>query len=213
MIRALIDGRKTMTRRVGSLKVINDDPSRYSFLGIAGGPGVPHFAFRDLQTGGQTLVKCRIAKGDRLYVREHWRSWRWNDELSPAAMPKAWGERPNDYVSYIADNDDRMDGRFRQGMHMPRWASRLTLTVTDVRVERLQEITEADAIAEGLQAQTAPNGHITYQVPGLICGQTAVRGYRLLWDTINGDGAWEKDPWIVVLHFEPALQNIDEAAK
>jgi hypothetical protein len=84
--------------------------------------------------------------------------------------------------------------------------------VTDVRVERLQAISDADAIAEGLQAQTAPNGHITYQVPGLICSQTAVRGYRLLWDTINGDGAWDANPWVVAVSFRPERRNIDSEA-
>jgi hypothetical protein len=160
-------------------------------------------------------VRPLIEIGDRLWVRETFRLGKGYDGVKPANAPSfatIWYEATKE-PSPVLGTPISAAGQKRVAIHMPRWASRLTLTVTDVRVERLQAISEADAVAEGLQAQTAPNGHVTYQVPGLICGQTAVRGYRLLWDTINGDGAWEKDPWIVVLHFEPALQNIDEAAK
>jgi hypothetical protein len=120
-------------------------------------------------------------------------------------------------VIYAADADwstNKTVGRFRQGMHMPRWASRLTLTVTDVRVERLQAISEADALAEGVVQHR--DGY--FEVPGVrhpnkdfgaLARVTAREMYAALWDVINGSGAWLADPWIVATTFEVALRNID----
>lgn len=130
MVRALLDGRKTQTRLV-----LKPDP--------------------DTLPQGVRFVARRLfaAPGDRLWVREAWRSASCYDDLAPSAMS---GEEP---VRYEEDAlwqtwgwgaPLRSHGRLRQGIHMPRWASRLTLTVTDVRVQRLQEISEDDAVAEGI---------------------------------------------------------------
>jgi hypothetical protein len=85
---------------------------------------------------------------------------------------------------------------------MPRWASRITLRITDVRVERLQDISCADAEAEGLTKEIAPNGHVTWHVPDLLGAQTPCRAFRLLWEDINGLGAWDANPWVWVVAFE-----------
>jgi hypothetical protein len=102
---------------------------------------------------------------------------------------------------------------------MPRWASRLTLTVTDVRVERLQDCSEADAEAEGVERvdyqgaqawksyETYPDGsrHPHSSVPNRL----ARISYRELWNSINGAGAWEQNPWVVALTFTVEQRNID----
>ncbi|MEL4069537.1 hypothetical protein WKW50_05255 [Ochrobactrum sp. GPK 3] len=166
--------------------------------------------------------------GDRLYVREAWRVSRIHDQTAPRDlkprtmtvffeaggsianqnapgdwMPDSWpedGERP-----YWA-------GKFRQAMHIPRWASRITLGVTGVKVERLQDCSEADAIAEGI----AKFGRF-YGVPEAdwdsASTRSAVDAYANLWDEINGSGAWDKNPWVAAYTFRPILGNIDQIAR
>ena len=104
-------------------------------------------------------------------------------------------------------------------MYQPRWASRLTLTVTDVRVQRLQECSREDAIAEGVEMESADPPF--YYVPGIYPnsltaigieepgGRHPERAYAKLWDHINGDGSWAANPWIVALTFTVERRNID----
>nr|WP_053000396.1 hypothetical protein [Sphingomonas sp. Y57] len=210
MVRALLDGRKTQTRRLAS----------------------------------SPLRRCQV--GDRLYVREHWKVPTAYDDLAPSDLG---GEEA---VRYLADGaianlwgGDRttLFGKHRQGMHMPRWASRLMLIVEDVRFQRLQEISEADAIAEGLFWQEPADedrqwvidrmedgegdGTIrgVWIVPGTDCGfgpkprcplwgPTPASCYRGLWQSLHtADGErWESNPEIVALTFRVIHQNIDRIA-
>jgi len=151
----------------------------------------------------------RYATGDRLYVREHWRAeYRFNDR-APRDIP------PGEAVQYIADDPlSPWDSRFRQGMHMPRWASRITLLVTDVRVARLQDCSEADARAEGVRADAsitdAHNHWVDLGSGDLITGWDAREVYASLWNHINGPGAWAANPWVAAYTFRPILGNIDQ---
>ncbi|TGQ95371.1 hypothetical protein EN851_07560 [Mesorhizobium sp. M8A.F.Ca.ET.208.01.1.1] len=190
MVRALLDGRKTQTRRV----------ARDTTL-----PHLRHAGDLHLIVGEGLLTRNHYfrvpyAVGDRLYVREAWATESAYDDLSPSAMG---GEEP---VRYDADGSHQTwgypaiskIGRFRQAMHMPRWASRLTLTVTDVRVQRLQEISEEDAKAEG----------VDFNVNG---GPDNRAAYCRLWNTLNaarGFG-WDANPWVVAVSFTVARANID----
>jgi len=151
------------------------------------------------------------AIGDRLYVREAWRTEsRAYDDLSPSAMG---GEET---IIFEVDADwklNRTVGRLRQGMHMPCWASRITLIVSDVRVQRLQDISEADAIAEGLS-------HIDicgWGIPGQIdsFASHATTAYRYLWDRLNYDRGygWDANPWVAAYSFRPILGNIDQVPR
>ena len=90
-------------------------------------------------------------------------------------------------------------------IHMPRPASRLTLLVDEVRVQRLQEISEEDAEAEGC----ARNVFGTYEVRDLCVGQTASRCFRQLWESINGPDAWSANPWVAAITFDVIRANID----
>jgi hypothetical protein len=110
-------------------------------------------------------------------------------------------------------------------IHMPRWASRLTLTVTDVRVQRLHEIDEADAFAEGIQignvivdCHGATGRHVEVTADRYWNGteaddfeghEDAEDAYADLWDKINGPGAWEANPWVAVYGFVSHHCNID----
>lgn len=182
MVRAIMEGRKTQTRRV--VKGITD-PESFEVLGDSGA-GFLHSdkcqSFCDYACGGKE-VECPYGKrGDRLWVREACRiTSQADDDGGPLIEPAVWyeadGECPNP-SAYMHK---------RPSIHMPRWASRLTLEITDVRVERLHSIAESDAIAEGCGG------------PGY--GTLALLEYSRLWDEINGKGAWAMNPWVWVVEF------------
>lgn len=163
MVRAILEGRKTQTRRVVKAKHL-------PFLGnLLGG-------FLDGRWNQRPLPYGR--PGDRLWVRETW----------------AWCSKARGHWLYRADDSDLgtchvKDGRWKPSIHMKRAASRITLEVVAVRVERLQEITPGDAIAEGC--------------PGGDHGDryAAIDQYRALWGSINGAGSWAANPWVWVVEF------------
>lgn len=201
MVRALLDGRKTQTRRVlGQFDVFRRDDGTeapVSCLHIEGEP-LPRVTIGNVVT----LKKLKAALGDRLWVREAWRVSSDHDGLAPRDIP------PGDSVEYAADPEKVVTGKLRPSMFMPRWASRLTLTVTDVRVQRLQEISEEDAIAEGL----TPAGIAGWVVPELgddSADLSPIKVYRALWEHINGAGSWAANPWVSAISFEVKKGNID----
>lgn len=177
MVRALLEGRKTQTRR----------------LACKPQPGVPLNPSR----------WRRVKPGDRLWVREAWHPV---IEGHPVALYRA-----DDKIVYHDTGrwDDRLiyekPERWRPSIHMPRWASRLTLLVTDVKVERLQEIGEADAKAEG--AYQCANGWSYGSSP--LAGSTARGAFYCLWNSIHSPNAWNANPWVVVLSFNAHRCNID----
>jgi hypothetical protein len=166
----------------------------------------------------------RFAPGDRLYVREHWRTTLAFEDLAPSQM--SGSER----LRYEADGfidargksfDHFHAGRFRQAMHMPKWASRITLIVTDVRVERLQDCSEADALAEGvveffrgpdrLGWPAAASGEIVAAASDALGGGGPIAMYRDLWDSINAKRGfgWAYNPWVLTATFRVHRGNID----
>lgn len=205
MIRAILDGRKTQTRRVSGLDVINAYPDRYEFIGTTSGPGSHHYAFRDKISGAQTLVKCGKGQpGDRLRVKEA--AWMWC-ERRPNGKTKTgrdkWHYVPmrEAPIHYAADHPTKpaMDvvspdtgntcgWRFKVGRFLPAWASRIMLEITGVRVERLNDISEADARAEGVDWYASEDGFARF-------------AFRRLWESINGTGSWDADLFVWVIEF------------
>ncbi len=151
------------------------------------------------------------AVGDRLYVREHWRAWSQYDRMSPREIPAGAD------VQYVADDPlSPWDTRFRQAMHMPRWASRLTLIVTDVRVQQLLDISEEDAQAEGFadgplgdpMPETDIGGGWTISSPG---GYASAAGhFQVYWTLLHPDWDGFSSPWVAAYTFRPILGNIDQ---
>lgn len=191
MVRALLEGRKTQTRRV-----LRPQPIGFDWF--------------DLK------CKPRLTRGDRLYVREAWKTHAAYDDISPAEMGG------DEAILYVADGAHQTwgypaiskIGRRRAGMHMPRWASRLTLVVTDVRVQQLQEINDDDAIAEGVTMEGATAG-IDVDIDGGWWPGGPRNQFRRLWDSLNaarGHG-WETNPWVVAVTFTVHRQNIDAMEK
>lgn len=197
MVRAILDGRKSQTRRV--LKNRNGID-----LGIAPTVRTDHpklIAFDHPKGGPLTCVPWPYAPGDRLWVREaHW----FVHGIENGAKTIC--------VMYRADGEDSGCG-FAPSIHMPRWASRLTLTVTDVRVQRLQEISEEDARAEGAHERSRIGDdpmHPTWTMTGEGWRyETPREAFAALWQELHGSGAWDANPWVVAITFSVEKRNID----
>lgn len=202
MVRALLAGTKTQTRRALRFQ-----------------PRSPYLENGDwwdeTAPGAATPMVLKAYVGDRLYVREHWRTTYgldWAVEaLGRPLKPREFDPKTTP-VEYLADSERELGGKDRRAMHMPRWASRLTLIVTDVRIERLQDISEADAMAEGAELSQHPGMDGGVMVKTDVPGVTASPGvwYRWLWDEINGKGAWKSNPWVAAYTFRVIKQNIDQ---
>ena len=211
MVRAILDGRKTMTRRI--IQPYESVP--HPFNGRRAVPSNLMVVKVRARLGGHTegpTFNPRFAPGDRLWVREAWRTLHTSDCLAPRHL----AEDPSK-VTFEADSHRRNPlwafGKLRHSMFMPRWASRLTLIVTDVRVQRLQDISEDDARAEGIEHdQDRSRGNVIawrdYLDRGGKCG-TAIASFRSLWDSLNAERApWSSNPWVVAVTFRPVLGNI-----
>lgn len=183
MVRALLAGTKTQTRRA-----LAPD------LFISSGGAVVRMASAGPATTGIREAHCPYwrAPGDRLWVRETWAVPHRYDHLGPSNIP------PLGVPTHYAASEERGGLRWRPSIHMPRWVSRITLEVTGIRVERLQDISEADALAEGI-VQTC-GGY------GLPAGEhyhaaDPRQSYFSLWESINGPGSVEANPWVWAVSF------------
>lgn len=206
MVRALLDGRKTQTRRV--LKPQPHERAKGCYL-RPDGSWVWLDAHR--QNNGVGYFGNRLddrhfltpyAPGDRLYVRETWLTRGRNPEGGWELWDYAEGAREHqpDWV------------RKMTSIHMPRWASRLTLTVTDVRVQRLQDIIEADAVAEGCGWSDVWEGFTPCPEHGdarYFNSRSACASFERLWSGLHGPDAWDANPWVVALTFTVEQRNID----
>ena len=214
MIRALLAERKTKTRRVVDQSAFRDGPDGVEVW--TGFMGWQTFEWAKANRGacGKGTLPPHVGV-DLLWVREAWRTLHANDCLAPRHLAE---DRRK--ITYEADPENRNPlwafGRLRAGMHMPRWASRLTLIITDVRVERLQDISEADAIAEGCspvgQEFLIP-GHYLYTDPSKArTARTAVSAFQSLWNCLNDERGygWDANPWVAATTFEVVHGNIDE---
>ena len=249
MVRAQIDGRKTQTRRIMDPQLENG----WEF-GTASEPGIRYgkimsahprrrrfgvFIHRRSMGKGSgkyehDLIPCPYGgPGDLVYVRENILQSKVSFHDVCGEMKTRW---TRDKVEYLADTP-KPEKRFltpdmygspfmdsRPSIHMPRWASRLTLEITDVRVERVQDISEKDARHEGL-AHTTKDGGTTWKwgipdsdgLPGNddsgwpwseweTCAREA---FARLWESIHGPGSWETNNWVWVIEFRAHCSNVD----
>ena len=216
MIRAILDGRKTMTRRIVK-----------SQFNTVWGSGCPNESTFTLMNGGQRWKDAFAVHVDRQTASGHWewlfcpygkpgdRLWVRETGWQPCEpTPRAWREGADTWPKYVYDadgisedeaNDNRKWGwRRRSAIHMPRWASRITLEITDVRVQRLQDIDEHDAIAEGCTdraTETHPDDERLKIECGYFPPSSHERAFRLLWESINGAGSWDANPWVWRVEF------------
>ena len=229
MVQAIIDGRKTQTRRVvtpytaevGEGKVdwgkfcwdgsqifldtcqhghTEEYKAPLPFIDGRASENYPYehqylhvpYDWREDRTIFRIYPRWEV--GDRLWVRETWATEKRLDHLSGSELGKA-GDVALWYKAYEIPSVKLERGRWRSGRFMPRWASRLTLEITGVRVERLQEITEEDMKSEGAILPTDKSGIIKV-VKGLL--------FTGLWDSLNAKRGfgWETNPWVWVIKFD-----------
>ena len=196
MVRAILAGRKTQTRRI-----VKPQPHG----GVRHSPFVPS----GLEDGhGHELRPPYGQPEDRLWVRETWALSGWAADQKPAEYqhPEA-ALRNNLLFRADADGYDDCMQHWRPSIHMPRWASRITLEITGVRVERLQDICEADALAEGIERPEDIRNIDVWDGAerALFNGlNQPVTQFRRLWESINGPGAWGANPWVWVVEFRRA---------
>lgn len=159
-----------------------EPPFVYSALG-GDGPGYD-------VTETRTPCRCPYGQpGDRLWVREAWQAIDGNERalriMTEPHPSRGWIE----YAATVPEGHEPPP-RWRPSIHMPRWASRITLEVTGVRVERLQDISEADATAEGVSA-----------IPDEMRRATPRCDFQALWQSINGPDSWAANPWVWIVEF------------
>lgn len=146
--------------------------------------------------------------GDRLWVREAWRTLREYDDRQPGQIPR---DTP---VRYEADQAwsraEFEPGRLRQGLFMPRWASRMALEITQVRLQRVQDISEQDALAEGARVMRyglPEEDYLADEEDEDLLGSIDL--YRALWEGLHGLGSWERNPWIWAITFRLAPRTAE----
>lgn len=210
MIRALLDGQKTQTRRIAKL----NHAGRVAFGGRNWHCDDP-----------RAVMACPYGQpGDLLWVREAWQYANWTDDGLPfigyrasgvtmlrEVFPESWTERLIEIWAELSKDDNfqidhrAADRHWRPSIHMPRWASRLTLRITDVRVQRLQEISEDDARAEGAPLELR-------LLDSVRLGATASHtgGFERLWESIHGPDSWAANPWVWALTFDVIRKNVDK---
>ncbi|MHB0998186.1 MAG: hypothetical protein ACYC27_02990 [Armatimonadota bacterium] len=234
-VRAILDGRKTQTRRV-----IKPQPILWQ-CSVPGMQDVGGLEWKGIQyecdTPNDIETVCPYGLiGDELWVKETWwdfgkwlfysigdevdydhAKWyglRETDELKPLYD----ADNPTEFIDCIGNTYKRNKSEARCGvisqfwrkcspLFMKRWVSRIQLRITDLRVERVQEITEEDALAEGIGLVFADQWRNPQQMTDAI-RKSRKDGYRLVWDSINAKRgySWESNPWVWVVEFEKVAQ-------
>ncbi|MEI7341242.1 hypothetical protein WCT87_07115 [Pectobacterium brasiliense] len=223
MVRAILSGQKTQTRRALRIQPKECNHTHW--------PEHPNSEWKNDDKGwscavcgnGVSLTKrdvkgitCPFGKvGDRLWVRETWQVIHdYTDEYGNVderrfarSIPKQRGNywHPVYAERFGSENRDDRGFPWRPAIHMPRWASRITLEITDVRVERLSDISEEDCWAEGIDEIDGrfENVEIIDMAIKLgCCIEDAKPMFALLWQSIYGAESWDANPWVWVIEFK-----------
>ncbi|HCE8848171.1 TPA: morphogenetic protein [Klebsiella oxytoca] len=199
MVRAILDGRKTQTRRT-----VKPLPDEDGLAKVINGPWVDT---------SERNYRCPFGDvGDRIWVRETFQGPLFDYEQMEAYLEDSSRFEKPEFCQYAADGghrpeyqdaEDNLRHGWRPSIHMPRWASRILLEITDVRVERLNSISEEDATAEGVP----PAGSLLPDYPGTFLTPkgdftTAKVAFQRLWESIYGDESWQENPWVWVIEFK-----------
>lgn len=224
MVRALLDGSKTQTRRIVKPQPVELPDFNRGGLSINVG-GAKYQTFNP----EMYRHRCPYGKaGDLLWVRETWRHTASSlDEaraITDDIMSGSAVDWRADYVERLIKTGEftREDAEvssdfetWKPSIHMPRWASRIMLEIINVRIEQLQGISEDDAEAEGIEGINQPTGGDDYQDYWRNYGMSdkqsdgwpwftgdCIASYKSLWESINGAGSWNANPWVWVVEFK-----------
>ncbi|WP_226051518.1 hypothetical protein [Dickeya chrysanthemi] len=234
MVRAIIDGRKTQTRRVIKPQPFDRSWSRHDHqIEIVSGRSEEGDEIDGLiaytkSSGGTWSAKCPFGQtGDRLWVRETF-SCIGNEDGHPVNANGDLCERenaqriykasaiqkPNNYGLWTSPDGFDFEGSWTPSIHMPRWASRITLEITGVRVERLNDISPEDAESEGLERTNFTGfgdepGMPCFPEPDVYRGtkehgwtECPSEAFQHLWKSLYGEESWQKNPWCWVIEFK-----------
>lgn len=229
MVRAILAGTKTQTRRI--VKGAPDDwapigPEVFSPIVVDrhGDEQPGPDAYGAGNPDGDCWIRCPYGQpGDRLWVRETWRVGEKHDSTPPRGLPPqsmtvlyaAGGSAAHGSDGWRFDEEWPGDtivpwaGKLRTSMFMPRWASRITLDITAVRVERLQDISARDIVSEGA-IERAHNDQFGHNPVSRFDGKVYLdlrSLWRAGWESINGLDSWAANPWVWVVEFKRALEN------
>lgn len=216
MVRAILEERKTQTRRV-----VNPQPEPVAFAWRFKGRDIGEKIWPQ-----EVLQFCPYGQvGDRLWVREAFAAFvplpdvqYYKTGIRKFEPINGGGFSAAREVVYRADGDDvtrphplNATSRWKPSIHMPRWASRLTLEITEIRVERLQEITDKEAIAEGVPPEQHARGEDDISIAFVRTHLYGIMGpfgvgwprtrFAKLWSQINGPDSWDANPWVWVVSF------------
>lgn len=205
MVRAILDGRKTQTRRIVNPQPELTKGSGFSWKGYLYGSGS-----NDRETNRNfSHIKCPFGKpGDRIWVRETYQGPLFDYEHMESYLEDSSKFEKPDFCVYRADGkpapefydaDDNLHCGWSPSIHMPRWASRITLEITDVRVEKLASVSEEDAGKEGYPADPSPFGGSTDKW----------LWFRQLWDGIYPEQSFKHNPWVWVIEFK-VVPNVQD---
>lgn len=206
MVRAILDGRKTQTRRIIKDCTVGRDPiSKFIQIG-------KKFIGCYPEDVPELIRECCPygVPGDRIWVRETFQGPLFDFEQMEAYQEDSSKFKKPEFCVYKADGkpapeffdaDDNLHCGWRPSIHMPRWASRITLEITGVRVEQLKSISEEEARSEGVARLR--EGFWKHYQPGWTQHQLSARGsFATLWDSIYGFGDWDRNPWVWVVEFK-----------
>lgn len=188
-VRGILEKRKTQTRRVVKPRGVDDNVAQFL-----------HYMAQAVD------MKCPYGQpGDRLWVRETWA----HDDMDCkdahcGNIDHIWYRASE--VPIVAESFSG-SAAWRPSIFMPRWASRITLEITSIRAERVQEISAEDAIAEGYPAYLKYGDPVVGGIPTLLESLSPVEHYRRAWDSINAKRGfgWDVNPWVWVVEFERVL--------
>ncbi len=211
MVQALLDNRKTKTRRTKGLEENNENPDLWRYEGLCTDKEDSYFGchfFEYLDINGKSLgkynpIEPKYNVGDILWVRENLYQ---NGELGLeySTDNEAIDEDiiPVDYGPYGGEYSFRTI----PNIHMPKWACRIFLKVKSVKVERLQDISENDAIKEGIKPTWITENQSETKYKNYINDGTGskdpIESFTSLWIEINGEDSWNKNPFVWVIEFE-----------
>lgn len=204
MVRAILDGRKTQTRRIMKNQPAGDYPDTQALIRSVGG-GFQWYG----HYGVSSIFNCPLcAVGDRIWVRETWAE-------AGASAPDLKLYRAN-YPAHVPSHYENVptaeEIRWTPSIHMPRWASRILLEITDVRVERLNGISEAEAEAEGIDMDALADSQDCYDCiadHNMTGRPTAIGAFKYLWESIYSEENWQSNPWVWVIEFK-VVSNVQD---
>lgn len=207
MVKSILNNLKNQTRRTKGLEFFNQAPEKYRYDGndqpdllepldknfhwfeFVGSDGKPMEAYKS--------VKCPYGQvGDILWVRE---TFAYSDDLD-----EPYWYKQNFEEEYNEEYLDRMKGIWKPSIHMPKEAARIFLEITNIRIERLKDISDSDAKNEGVELKIYPsqNFYRTYTMEGIYDEFTAKDSFETLWIHINGSDSWYSNPWVWVIEFK-----------